>query len=122
MNSQLLITLIVFAFILFDVIAGIVNAYLKCELSSSKMREGLQHKIGEIFLMLLADGCYFAMGIAPFDELGVPADIVNVVSIFLVLMELMSIIENICKLNPDLPISKIFAIFNISLDNSTDSE
>lgn len=122
MNSQLLITLIVFAFIVFDVIVGLANAYLKHELSSSKMREGLQHKAGEIFLMLLADGCYFAMTIPPFDKLGIPADIVNLVSVFLVLMELMSIVENICKLNPDLPIAKIFAIFNISLDNSTNTK
>lgn len=122
MNSQLLITLIVFGFILFDIIVGIVNAYLKHELSSSKMREGLSRKIGEVFLILLSDACYFAMLVQPFNEMGVPADIVNVVAGFLVLMELVSIVENICKLNPDLPISKIFAIFNISLDNEEDAE
>lgn len=122
MNSQLLITLIVFAFILFDIIVGVVNAYLHHELSSSKMREGLSHKIGEVFLILLSDGCYFAMCVPPFDKMGVPADIVNVVAGFIVLMELMSIIENICKLNPDLPIAKIFAIFNISLDNETSND
>lgn len=121
MNSQLLITLIVFGFILFDVIVGIVNAYLKHELSSSKMREGLQRKMGEIFLMLLADGCYFSMLIPPFDSIGVPADIVNLISLFIVLMELVSIIENICKLNPELPIAKIFAIFNIDIDTNEDS-
>lgn len=121
MNSQLLITIVVFAFILFDVLIGVTNAYLKHELSSSKMREGLQHKIGEVFLMLLADGCYYSILVPPFDSIGVPANVVNVVAVFLVVMELMSIIENICKLNPDLPIAKIFAIFNIDID-STDSE
>ena len=33
-------------------------------------------------------------------------------------MELVSILENICKINPDLPFAKILMMFNIDVDTN----
>lgn len=86
--------------IVLDVVFGFTNALLKCEVSSSKMREGLQHKLGSIFLILAADIVDGALlgGV----DLGVNAPVLTAVCLYISLMELISCLENISKLNPEL--------------------
>lgn len=88
----------VFIGVILDVILGLVGAALRREIKSSKMREGIQHKIAEFGLLLAAD-IIDGMLAGGFD-LGIAPVLVSTAG-FLAIMEVFSICENCIKMNPD---------------------
>ena len=104
--------------ILFDVVSGVLNAVKNGELSSSIMRKGLFNKVAELILLGLAIFLGYAITIPPFDNMGVPPEILMCVSGYIGLMEILSILENISKINPDLPFAKLLLIFNLPVDSA----
>lgn len=106
--------------ILMDVLCGVVGAAKNRVLDSSIMREGMFNKAGELLLMLLAVLVEFALGLEPFSTMGVPPEVANAVFVYIAGMELLSIIENICKINPEIPLSKILYIFNLDEESKDD--
>lgn len=108
--------------IVMDIVCGVIGAAKNHVLDSSVMREGMYNKVGEILLVIVALMCHYWLEQPPFDVLGIPAEVTSLVGVYLVGMELLSIIENICKINPDLPFAKILYIFNLDNDDSDDVE
>lgn len=108
--------------ILMDIVCGIVGAARNKELCSAIMRDGLYNKFGELMLLLLAIFINEVLSIAPFDKLGIPPEIAYAVAIYIAVMEIISIIENICKINPSLPFAKILLMFNLDLPEPVDKE
>lgn len=107
--------------ILFDVLTGITAAVKNKELCSTSMREGLYNKIGEVLLLVLAAVCSCLMEAEPISSLGVPANVMDAVGVYIAGMELLSIVENICKIAPDLPLAKVLYIFNIKSQKKNDA-
>lgn len=101
--------------ILMDIVCGIVGAARNKELCSAIMRDGLYNKFGELMLLVLAIFINEALLVAPFDKMGIPPEIAYAVAIYIAIMEIISIIENICKINPELPFAKILLMFNLNL-------
>lgn len=101
--------------ILMDIVCGIVGAARNKELCSAIMRNGLYNKFGELMLLLLAIFINGVLLVAPFDKIGIPSEIAYAVAIYIAVMEIISIIENICKINPELPFAKILLMFNLNL-------
>lgn len=105
-----------------DYISGIAAAASRGDLQSSKMREGLWHKLGEVGAILLAylvaeEGHYIGL---PYQiDLLIPA-----VIIWLSVMEITSILENLMLLNPDLASDGFLRIFRRTddTDDTDDSE
>lgn len=96
-----------------DVITGYINAWIKKEVSSSIMRKGLGHKFAEII--------YIAIGLVTSLAFGV-SEIEYFISIYIIVMELLSILENCEKLGlktPSIINSKINQVKN-DLENSDD--
>lgn len=93
--------------IVFDVITGIIKAVKRGEFTSSVMREGLFHKVGEALAVCLAIFMEYYVR-AYFPDITIP--IVFFVSVYIIMMEIGSVIENIAVLNPDVakPLSTIF--------------
>lgn len=108
--------------ILMDIVCGIVGAARNKELCSAIMRDGLYNKLGELMILLLAIFVNEVLLIAPFDKLGIPPEIAYSVAIYITGMEIVSIIENICKINPSLPFAKILLMFNLNLPEPVDKE
>lgn len=79
----------------FDVATGFINAWAKNEIKSSVMRQGLARKFGE--LTIIAIGQLFFYG------LGLPKYCVGFISFYIILMELVSIAENLDKLGVPIP-------------------
>lgn len=77
-----------------DVISGYVNAAIKKETSSSVMRKGLGHKFAEIV--------YIALGLLISLAFGVK-QIEYFISIYIIVMEVISILENCEKLGLKTP-------------------
>lgn len=92
-----------------DYLSGIAAAASRGNLQSSKMREGLWHKLGEVGAILLAylvaeEGHYIGL---PYQiNLLIPA-----VLIWISVMEITSILENLAILNPDLASAGFLQIF-----------
>lgn len=99
--------------IVLDILCGVIGAAKNRELDSSVMRDGMYNKVGELLLLLTAAIIGNVLGLHPFDQLGIPPEVTSAVCVYIAGMELLSIIENICIINPELPFAKILYIFNI---------
>ena len=108
--------------ILMDIVCGIVGAARNKELCSVIMRDGLYNKFGELMILLLAIFVNEVLLIAPFDKLGIPPEIAYSVAIYIAGMEIVSIVENVCKINPNLPFAKILLMFNLNLPEPVNKE
>lgn len=95
---------IVLILITFDVLTGIIKALSTKTLCSSQMRSGLYRKTGEILTVFAAVLFDYANGVF---ELGFNVSILYGVCTYISVMEVLSIIENLCVINPLL--SNIFS-------------
>lgn len=102
--------------IIMDIVCGTVAAMRNKELCSSIAREGMYNKIGEAMFLLIGIIANEILAMPPFDGLGISPDIAYLVAAYIAWMELVSILENICKINPELPFAKILMMFNIDVD------
>lgn len=98
----------VLIFIIIDYITGVINAAMKNSISSRKMREGLGHKATYIILLSV---CYIIDAIQLNTELNLPTKLFPIVSCGILLIELTSITENICEINPELKQANFMYIF-----------
>lgn len=78
-----------------DIISGFLGAWKDKKISSSKLRSGIIHKFGEILIIVISIYLNYSIGI--------PAEISKFVSAYIIVMEIISIIENIEKLGISLP-------------------
>lgn len=67
--------------------------------TSRKMWEGIVHKATEVVLLFVAHGVDYA---APYFNLQLPICLMDSVAVFLIIMELGSVLENLRDLNPGL--------------------
>lgn len=100
-----------------DILSGLLVAWKNKKIVSSKLRDGMFKKVGFIFCYLLGwvidnYGDHFGF------KLGVP--ILGVIIIYAVVTELVSIIENIHELNPDITTNKLLEMFHVK--HFTDKE
>lgn len=96
-----------------DLLTGIVASVKNKDVKSSKLRDGLFKKVGFMF-------CYFIGWLVDTQGYRVGFNITNVLPIILLYScttELVSIIENICKINPDILPEKLMSIFHIKKDD-----
>ena len=107
------------AFVFIDYITGVVNAAMHSRLNSSKMREGLGHKFAYCVLIFVA---YIIDAIQLNSSLNLPFEMFPIVSIGIIAIELTSIIENVCEINPELRKAKFMDIFEKNNTNNDKKE
>lgn len=115
--------------ILMDYISGTAAARRSGEWSSEIAREGLWHKLGEIFAVLVAAMCDIALGIilktAPFS---LPFEfstlVTPIVLLWYIITELGSVLENACKLGAPIPnwLKKMLKNYKNKIDTSQGEE
>lgn len=108
MHIDYQILLAVAGFIVLDIVSGFAQACANHTISSVKMREGLYHKSAYIFAIALAMLCEYG---TIYLDLGFTAPITTPVCVFICLTEVVSITENLGRLNPELLGSGIFDFF-----------
>lgn len=94
--------------IVLDFISGLLKACKQRDLSSGKMREGLYHKSAFVFALILAVVIEHAQH---YVDLGFTVPLIMPVSVYVSLTEIVSIIENLAEVNPELANSKLLAFF-----------
>lgn len=78
-----------------DFITGFINAWVNGKIKSYIMRAGLAKKLGEVVAIIIGELFVVAFGL--------PHYVVGVISLYIVLMELISICENLNKLGVPIP-------------------
>lgn len=106
---QYVIMMIIVAWLaIADFITGMIKAYVTGTLSSSKMRKGGVNKVGELIVMTTA--CGLEAGIKAlgkfYDTSPELASITGTITallifVYIVTMEVVSILENYAEINPD---------------------
>lgn len=101
---------VILLFILFDIITGLIKSFAGHSYESSVMRQGLFHKLGEIVCFIFGVVCDIFL---PHLGVSLPVSIAKSICVYIVIMEIGSVIENIGAINPDLAkyLHKIFAKF-----------
>ena len=90
---------LVCAFILADILTGLIKAFSSEGYASSVMRKGLWHKLSEIVSVLF---CILCDQTLPTLNIILPFRLVDGVVIYIVLMEIGSVVENIGIINPEI--------------------
>ena len=90
---------IVAGFIVLDVLTGFTQAVVNKTVDSSVMRLGLWHKSAYVMAIILALLCEYA---TIYMELGFTLPITLPICAFICMTEIVSIIENLGKTNPEL--------------------
>ena len=108
MDKLLIVLLITAFFIILDVLTGVSKCLSTKSYDSSKMREGLYHKLGSVLCIAFSMLCDFSQ---QYLDIGVTIPITKTVCAYICIMEIGSIIENICILNPDILPEKIKQYF-----------
>lgn len=91
--------IIVLGFIVFDVVTGLIKAGYNGNYNSAIMRQGGFHKSMEVMAMAVA---YFVECAVAYINIGVDVPAVPAVTVYICIMELISILENICAVNPQM--------------------
>ena len=78
-----------------DIATGFINAWIRKEVSSSKLRSGLGKKVGEVSLLVIGELFTYALRL--------PKDMMKFFAAYIILMEIISIIENLDKLGVPIP-------------------
>ena len=95
-HGMMWVILLPFAMMAIDVITGLIYAWVTNTFMSAKMRSGLGKKAGE--LAIIAIGLLFTAGME------IPQVVLNALSLYIIFMEIMSILENLDKLGVPIPV------------------
>lgn len=96
--------------IILDVVSGIASAASRGELRTSKLREGLMHKLALVLTIVLAIALEYASDVLPID---VKVPLVIPVCAYITLMEACSVYENIKSMNPDVRVQSFEDLFQL---------
>lgn len=110
LDNALILVIIALIFNVFDFIIGFISAVKSNNVQSSKMRDGLFKKIGFIAcyaLAFLVDTYGTQVG------LNIGVSTLPIIVTYTCLTEIVSIIENIGKINPDILPDFLTKLFNI---------
>lgn len=109
--SQIYPIIVAFVFNGLDLITGIVSAVKDKDIQSAKLRDGLFKKVGFVF-------CYFIAWLI--DKEGAVigfnfnVNLLPIIVLYACSTELVSILENINKINPDILPEKLMQMFHVS--------
>ena len=93
--NEFIFYLVPLIFMLCDVVSGFAKAYVQKSIISHKMRSGIIKKCGEMMIILLTAIVVYSVQW--------PHQIIAVVSVYMILMEIISIMENLDEIGVPIP-------------------
>lgn len=103
-----MIYIITAAFIVLDLITGLIKAFKEKNYSSSVMREGLFHKAGSIAVAVFGVLIDYAQS---YVDIGISIPVAGILCSYIITMEMGSIFENVCTINPQIVPKKLQQYF-----------
>lgn len=92
-------------FVAFDTISGLIKAFATNTFSSTKVKEGIFHKASLILIMVMSVVIDILSGFIPSMPFTVP--LTQGCCLLIIGMEAMSVLENVCAINPALKDSSL---------------
>lgn len=117
MNYPIAIYAIMGAFIMLDIVTGIAQAFFNRTIDSKILRNGMFHKLSYVFAVALALILEWA---CTHFSLGFECQILIPLTVYIVITEAVSILENILRLNPDLANSPLFRLLSENMNRRED--
>lgn len=108
--GELYPVLIALIFNALDIVTGLIAAGKTKSIQSSKLRDGLFKKIGFVFCYALAYLLDTYGGVIGFQ---IGLSLLPIIVLYVCGTEVVSIIENICVINPDLVPEKLKELFHV---------
>ena len=93
--SEFVFYLVPLIFMLCDIVSGLAKAYVQKNIISHKMRSGIIKKCGEMMIILLTALVVYSVQW--------PHQIIAIVSVYMILMEIISIMENLDEIGVPIP-------------------
>lgn len=112
------IIVIACCFMVLDILTGFVQACVNKNVESQKMKNGLLHKCGFLLAILFGILCEYSM---QYIDLGFSMPIQEAVCGFICCIEIISVLENLAKISPELAGSKFMSIFKRNEEMKTDN-
>lgn len=111
--SEFVFYLVPLIFMLCDIVTGLAKAYVQKNIISHKMRSGIIKKCGEMMIIVLTAVIVYSVQW--------PHQIIAVVSVYMILMEIISIMENLDEIGVPIPkwIEKTINNVATDIDNGT---
>lgn len=111
--SEFVFYLVPLIFMLCDVVSGLAKAYVQKNIISHKMRSGIIKKCGEMMIIILTAVVVYSVQW--------PHQIIAIVSVYMILMEIISIMENLDGIGVPIPkwIEKTINNVATDIDNGT---
>lgn len=115
-QNEIFIVVIPLILMCLDIITGLINAWIKKEVDSSKLRKGLGKKLGELICILIGEMFVVGFGITKLVASGI--------SIYIIIMEMISICENLELLGVPIPkfIKRALAVANDKIQEDEKKE
>ena len=88
---------VILIFISFDILFGLLQALTNQVFESKLMRQGLFHKLGELMCYLFGVMCDASL---PTIGIMIPFPLAGAITVYVVVMEIGSILENVSKISP----------------------
>lgn len=101
-----------------DMVVGFIVAVINEKLSSTKMRNGLLHKV--LMLVLIFICLAIEIGVSHTGALPYDVPTCEVVCGYIIIMEFVSVLENIANGYPELRDSALFKLFNFDSKKNED--
>lgn len=107
-DIQLPLIIVCCCFMVLDIVTGFAGAVVNNCVDSKKMKAGLWHKCGFLLAIMFGILCEWA---SSFVDLGFSLPVQTAVCVFIICIEIVSILENLCKISPELAASNFVKIF-----------
>lgn len=110
-DGEIIIAMVVCVLMVLDFLSGTVAALIAHDWCTKVMREGLLHKCSLILCLVLGVVLNFAQR---YMDLGITIPVYQSISVYIALMEAGSVIENVCKANPNMVPEKLRAVLGVA--------
>lgn len=108
-DSQTWAILLACIMMIADVLAGFIGACIRHDVQSGKMREGLGHKA--LMLIIIAIAYILGVGMTHVSGANVEVPSTEIVCVYVIVMEMASVIENVTKSWPEFSATKLYESF-----------
>lgn len=126
--NYMIMMIIVIGLAIADILTGLLKAYATEGYSSRIMRKGGLNKLGEVIVMATAIGLEIGIHkLGEFYDLEIFGGIAGAIAatsvfVYIVIMELISILENFAEANPDAPWARLLAKRLRTIEKSKENE